>query len=406
MNDEEETIKVEEYLDPPVDYQNTIKEIEETAFNIILESIINGKQPSDMSKKILKINAMVFQKSQNYNYRHFLYQYYKNKIIEFTQSYSSENLKNKIGKELLSEFISQWEKAKLLIYWMKRIFEYLDKAYLIPNGINENQELASLSITGLNIFFVNIFKKFCKQIINQIFHEIESERDGNLVDWDRIQKVILCYRKIGMKKGKIIKEDNEITWIGTENLQYYSDFFEPQYIKHAIEYYKNIATLWFHKQSVPEYVNSVLSAFKHEEDKISKYLDTTTFAKVNEKLIQELIVEYDEKLANQEDSGCSEMFKNNKLNELKSMYILFSKHPKSYDNIINKMKPYIISRAENISENKDLQKDAFLFISEFSKLKEQFSDMLSFCFEKNILFSNAIDLSMSKVVRNSVLFPQ
>lgn len=404
--DEEETIKEQEYISPPFDFQQTIQAIEGTAFEIILDSIKNGKQLNDMSKEFSKVSALVYQKSMNNDYKPFLFQYFQNKIIEFTEYYSSGKLKNKMGKELLSEFLSQWEKTRLLIYWMKRIFGYLDTAYLNSIDTEENEERKTLSMVGLKIFFTNIFKKFCKHVISQIFNEIESERDGNLVDWDRIQKVISCYRSIGVKKGKILKEGNEINWVGEENLQYYTNLFEPKYIEHTVEYYKKHSSIWFSKQSVPEYVNTVINAFKHEEDKILKFLDKTTLSKLNEKLVSELIAAYDKKLVERENSGCSEMYKNKKLEELKNMYFLFSRNPASFNSMIEVMKPYIKNRAENISKNEDLQKDPVKFINEFILLKNEFDHMLLYCFDKNPLFSNAIDLSISLVVRESAVFPQ
>jgi len=105
-----------------------------------------------------------------------------------------------------------------------------------------------------------------------------------------------------MKKASIEKEGNEIVWKGEEDLKYYNDLFEPKYIEYTSTYYKEHASTWFSKQSTPEYVMTALAAFKHEEDKILKFLDKATLEKLNCRLVEEIIKQYDKKLTDKENT--------------------------------------------------------------------------------------------------------
>lgn len=100
------------------------------------------------------------------------------------------------------------------------------------------------------------------------------------------------------------------------------------------------------------------------------------------------------------------MFKNKRLDELKNIFILFKKNPESHRRIIERMKPYIIERSENIKKNPDLIKEPVKFINDFILLKKEFYDMLAYSFEKSPEFSKAIDFTFCHVLQDCAIFPQ
>jgi cullin 1 len=98
----------------------------------------------------------------------------------------------KAGKELLWEFMAQWEKHGILTYWMKKIFTYLDRFYL------PDHKLPSLSQTGLTIFKKEVFEKINETIVKTIFELIEAEREGEVVDWIKLKKILLLLSNVGI----------------------------------------------------------------------------------------------------------------------------------------------------------------------------------------------------------------
>ena len=326
-------------------------------------------------------------------------------IKDFIGKYSAIRLQNKLGKDLLIEFLSQWEKSKMIIYWMKKLFMYLD-TYYAKNIFTESREgTPSLESCGLQIFIKYIFENFCGPVVEQIFKEIETEREGKLADWDLIHKIIKCYIYASVKNANLVNEGNELVWKGEEDTKYYDTLFEPKYIEYTTNYYRTEASRWFSIQSTPEYTKTALAAFQHEKEKIEKFLNRATYSKLEAKMVKVIIEGYDKKLVEKQESGCEEMLKNKKLSLLKDLYLLFFMNKSSFKYIFEILKKYLKEKALTILNNPDLEKKPVKFIEEFINLKNEMDDILITSFNKDSDFSKVIDFQFCDLIKDYLNFP-
>lgn len=302
---------------------------------------------------------------------------------------------------MLWEFMSQWEKHMILTYWMKKIFTYLDRFYL------PDHHISSLSQTGLLIFKKEIFEPIYRNIVKTIFYLIEAEREGEPVEWTKLKKILYCYRMMGLT-GAIINKDEqtgELIWQGSQNLQIYKDMFEGEFIKQTTEFYKKQADQWILVSSCPEYVTSALAALKKEEDKVLNFLDKETRPKLLSSLEKVLVEEHAQEVTEKERTGVTDMFKDKRLDELKSLYKLFSRREATLKFIFDKMKPYIEMRGRTIVEDKEIMRDPITFITKLLELKKEMDLMVHDAFDDHPLFMQSRDRAFQAFMNDCVYTP-
>lgn len=293
----------------------------------------------------------------------------------------------KIGQELLWEFLNQWDKHTILTYYLKKVFTYLDKFYL------QDARLPTLSQTGLNIFKEKVFTNVYKVIVRTIFELIEAEREGEVVDWTKLKKILYCYRTMGLTNASVEKDEltNERMWQGVQNLQYYKEVFEGEFVTQTTEFYKKQADQWILTVSCPEYVNSALAAIKKEEDKVLNFLDKETRPKLLSSLEEVLVERHAQALTEKDKTGVVDMFKDKRQDELKKLYILLSKRPNTLHFIYEKMKPYIELRGKAVVEDKEVLKDPIIFATKLMELKREIDSMVQTAFKNDASFMQTRD---------------
>eukprot|EP01022_Parablepharisma_sp_SALTPOND_P020080 TRINITY_DN3553_c0_g1_i1.p2 TRINITY_DN3553_c0_g1~~TRINITY_DN3553_c0_g1_i1.p2 ORF type:complete len:644 (-),score=82.86 TRINITY_DN3553_c0_g1_i1:7834-9765(-) len=297
--------------------------------------------------------------------------------------------------------MEQWEKHGILTYWMKKVFVYLDRYYL------PDHKLPSLSQTGLLIFKQHVFEKINVDIVRTIFELIEAEREGEVVDWIKLKKILYCYRMMGLTNATIekVEKSNELVWQGTANLQYYKEMFEKEFIRQTTDFYKKQADQWIQNCSCPEYVSAALASLKKEEDKVLNFLDKETRPKLLESLEIVLIDEKAQALTEKERTGVADMLKEKRQDELKKLYSLLARKQNTLQYIYDKMKPYIEGRGRAVVGDKEVLRDPFLFINKLLELKKEMDDMVREAFSNHPSFMQTRDRAFQSFMNDCAYTP-
>eukprot|EP00826_Nyctotherus_ovalis_P047005 TRINITY_DN5357_c0_g1_i4.p1 TRINITY_DN5357_c0_g1~~TRINITY_DN5357_c0_g1_i4.p1 ORF type:complete len:571 (-),score=227.42 TRINITY_DN5357_c0_g1_i4:413-2125(-) len=297
--------------------------------------------------------------------------------------------------------MEQWEKHGILTYWMKKVFTYLDRFYLPDN------KMPSLSQTGLDIFKKQIFAKLNEPIVKAVLELIESEWEGEVVDWIRLKKIIACYRIMGITDGKIekVEKSNELIWQGKQDLQYYKDMFEKEFIRQTSDHYKKKAEEWMQNCSCPEYVEQASFALKKEEEKVLNFLDKETSPKLLDALEVVLIEDKAQALTEKERTGVNDMFKGNRYEELRKLYNLLLRKEKTLCFIYDKMKPYIEGRGKAIVNNSEVLMDPVLFVNKLLELKKEMDTMVQESFHNHQLFMQMRDRAFQNFMNDCIYMP-
>ena len=374
---------------PPVkDIKTAKKELEKEMIKGILEYVRNGTFPNNSPNSYMNAYTIVQSMSDLGDAEsESLFNYY-NKTIQGYIEDCYKIVSKESKTQLIDSFIKQTENINFLIYWMNRIFTYLDRFY--TKAKNKN----TLSKNAINLYKTYLFDPLQDEIFREVNKLIKDDRNCNTESRPKIKIVLKIMYDIDLLLPKIMKENNKILWIpekGNENNisdteyqdKWYNDFFKNETIKFA----KDKGNSDIHNMSAPEYVLSQLKYINEEYERQSEYINPKYHSKINEINFKYLVGENAEELSRM-DTGIPYMFTNKRNEELTKTFQLFKLFPKSLDVITAAFQPYIRKRGEEINENKEVTKDPKKFIPELISLKKEMDNLVADCFENHPQFQD------------------
>ena len=381
-----------------IDFKTSKKELEKQMINKILDYLKNGVFPSktiDSHMNAYTIVNVLADKGDAQSKE--LLNYYKtvieNYVIDCKKELSKENNAN-----LIDGFLYHTDHIYTLIYWMYKIFLYLDRFYTKSKG------KISLSKYGMMAYSI-FFDEFKTDVMLEVNKLIKEERNGNKESRAKIKGVMKILKDVDIEYPLIMKENNRIIWAEEERKEsknenkiqnsWYNDYFEFETKKFA----EAKAKADIHSMSAPEYVLSQLKYLDEEEEREKEYINSIFHIKINRLNYENLIGRVSHELAEM-DTGVNNMLETKKDDQLANIYKLFKLFPKSLNEITEKFDPYIRSRGRALYENKELSKDPKKFIPELISLKKEMDKLVKECFENNNDFQDvknkAFSLFMTK----------
>ena len=320
-----------------------------------------------------------------------LYRYYKNIIQRYTTCVVKAELLFLRGVDLLKKLALRWQNHKMLVYWMRKIFNYLDRYYIK----NANEDC--LFLAGVKIFKEEVFAHIKVAVKTALLNQINSERNGTEIDTNIIKESLLCFTQLGCTKFTIEKlkvdDQDRLAWTGTSSLTVYKEDFEQSFMDDSLRFYRAKGQNWIMSMSCPEYLHSTNKAFLDEEKRLQVYLDPSSKEELMKIVIDQLVVNNAKPVSDMPGTGCEDMLKHDKRDELKLMFNIFKKHEASLINITAKLSIFIESKGNLIVTDAKLQEDAIEFTKKLLEFKAEADGMIEYSFESHSLFQRCRDMS-------------
>ena len=375
------------------DMNEVKKKLEEEMITGIIEYLKHGAEPNNspssyMNSYSIVVNIVNKDKEdggeQLFNYH--------NEIIESFIKFCYEDISQQSNDLFIDSFIKNTEKINILIYWMRRIFTYLENHYL--------QKKTTLSKTSMKIYKEKFFVPLEKEIYKELNKLIKDDRNGNIESRPKIKAVLNIIDNLDLFSPIIDKVNKIILWMaekGTEgrNLREFGDrWYNGTFSEETTKFAKEKANCDINSLSAYEYIISQLKYLDEENARKSDYINPNYhnyIDKINHKI---LIGENAEELAKM-DTGISYMFTNKRNDELIKAYDLISLHPESLKVIADALHAYIRKRGEEISKNKEISKDPKRFIPQLISLKKEMDNLIKDCFKNNPNFQDVKNKAFS-----------
>ena len=381
------------------DFKTGRKEIEKEMIKNILEYLKNGVFPNNNPHSYMNAYTIVQALSdmgddKNRELLNYHNQTIENYIIDCKKELSTENNAN-----LIDGFLLHTEHITFLIYWMNRIFCYLDRFY------TKQKSKTSLAKHAMNLYNSIFFDEFKTDIFIEVNKLIKEERNGNLESRSKIKSVMKILKDLDLELPKIIKENNRIIWIsetgedGKSETPIQDEWFNDYFKSDTIKFAEAKANADIHSMSAPEYVLSQLKYLDEENERKIDYINQKYHNQIDKINYDKLIGDVMHELAEM-DTGVKNMLETKKDDQLTNIYKLFKLLPRSLTEITEKFDPYIRSRGKALYENKELSKDPKKFVPELINLKKEMDKLVQECFENNADFQDvknkAFSLFMTK----------
>ena len=110
-----------------------------------------------------------------------LYDKYTKSIKNYLETQVRPKLESLSGEELLIELQLRWTNHQVMVKWMQRFFQYLDRFYV------EMSSIASLTDQGFSQFKQEIFVRMLNNITDAVLQQVETDRRNEPVDTDLLK---------------------------------------------------------------------------------------------------------------------------------------------------------------------------------------------------------------------------
>ena len=366
-----------------IDTNRVINNLEIEIINGILEYLRNGIFPNNNPDSYMNAYTLVHDLSnKGETQSESLFNYHNNKIQEYIEE-CSNILKKESKSQLIDSFIILTEKINFLIYWMNRIFTYLDRYFTSDENKNKN----TLSQNAISLYKKYFFDPVQSDIYIEVNKLIKEDRNCNIESRPKIKVILKILNDIDLPNPSIVKENNKILWglkkgTDTNNDTTYQDKWFSHFKNETSKFAKDKANSDIHNMSAIEYILAQLKYIDEENIRETEYINVKYHHDINEINYSILIGERAEELSKM-DTGINYMFDTKRNEDLKNTFKLFKYFPKSFDVITTCFKSYIVKRGEDINQNKEVTKDPKKFIPQLISLKKEMDNLVVECFENN-----------------------
>ena len=375
------------------DIKTAKKELEKEMIKGILEYLKNGTFPKNSPNSYMNAYTIVQNMADLGDSEcESLFKYHNDIILRFIDD-SKRSVTKESNVNLIDSVIKHTHNINFLIYWMNRIFTYLDRFY------TKAKNKQSLSKNALDLYRDNFFVLLQNDIHREVNKLIKDDRNCNIESRPKIKEILKIINDLDLFSPRIVKENNKISWVpekGTEtkNEKEFGDKWYETFSKETSKFAKDKANADIHSMSAPEYVASQLKYLEEEEVRKNEYINPNYHSDID-KINRKFLVGENAAELGKMDTGIPYMFTNKRNEELKKAYELISLHPESLRVITEAFQPYIRKRGEEISQNKEISKDPKKFIPQLIDLKKEMDGLVEDCFGNNPQFQDTKNKAFS-----------
>eukprot|EP01018_Ginkgo_biloba_P007037 Gb_00939 [translate_table: standard] len=314
------------------------------------------------------------------DYSQQLYDRYRESFEEYISSMVLPALREKHDEYMLRELVKRWDNHKIMVRWLSRFFNYLDRYFIARRSLPALQEV------GLVCFRDLVYQEMKINVKDAVIALIDREREGEQIDRLLLKNVLGIFVEIGMG-----------------NMEYYVNDFEAAMLEDTAAYYSRKAASWILEDSCPDYMLKAEECLKREKERVVHYLHASSEQSLLEKVQHELLSQYESQLLDKEHSGCHALLRDDKVDDLSRMYRLFCRVPKGLEPIAQIFKQHVttegttlVKQAEDAASSKKAEKRDTVgmqeqaFVRKIIELHDKYLQYVSDCFVNHSLFHKAL----------------
>lgn len=209
------------------------------------------------------------------------------------------------GEEsMLKELGRRWANHKLMVKWVTRTFSYIDRYYV------KRHEEPTLENAGYMCFKKEVFDSIAPDVRRAALRIVKRERDGETVDRALLKAVLGIFVEMGMGK-----------------LDVYTQEWEAPFLEATAEFYRRTSAKWAEEDSFPDFMIKADTSVAEELERAAQYLNSQTQERLLRVYEKEVLVTHQARMLAKENSGLVALLENNKHEDLKRLYRLYSRVP-------------------------------------------------------------------------------
>lgn len=308
--------------------------------------------------------------------------YLRNTVLPALQDKTGQG-----GTILLNEVKHRWSNHQIMNKWLKKFFTYLDRYYV------KHHSLPTLEQAGLQQFKTEIYQNCKENTTTAIISLIDEERDGEIIDKTLIKCIVELYESMGMG-----------------SLEAYTSDLETPLLEATRAYYGRKREEWIAKDSTPDYLIKAEKALGEEKVRVTDYLNPASEPRIRAVVEDEILQKVQMNLLEKEGSGCSVLLANDKTDDLRRMFQIFSRLENGLVPMANIVEKFITSQGEACIEKRQARLDSGEkeknddpeFVKSLIDLHEKYLGVIRQTFDAHHLFQKALKNSFEEIVNSEV----
>ncbi|KAG2429454.1 hypothetical protein HYH02_014036 [Chlamydomonas schloesseri] len=333
-----------------------------------------------------------------HDYSEQLYSKYRDAFNKYINDKVLPSLREHRDEVLLKELYQRWGNHKLMVRWLSRFFNYLDRYYVLRHSLHPLKDVGLLCFKDL------VYVEIKKRTKDGVLLLIEKEREGELVDRALVKNILGIFIELGMS-----------------NMDCYEKDFEEYLLTETSAFYRRKASQWIEQDSCPDYMLKAEECLRLEEERVDNYLHASTRGKLLKEVETELLSNYEMRLLTKEQSGCAALLRDDKTEDLARMYRLFQRIPKGLDPVADIFKEHVDSEGmklvKEVTEAVELAKEKQAktgpsrdtgssaeqqYVRAVIDLHDKYLQYVSTCFCNSSLFHKSLKEAFENFVNKSV----
>jgi len=276
----------------------------------------------------------------------------------------TEHLTDKVQKDVLKvlndDFLKvlseQWKDHQTAMVMIRDILMYMDRVYVQQHNVENVYNL------GLSIFRDQVVRcgQIQKHLRGLLLDMVARERKGEVVERGALREACAMLMTLSIN----------------DNRKVYVEDFEDPFLEQSREFYRIEADRFLAENSASVYIKKVEQRIKEEADRAKHYLDPSTEKQIVTVIEEELIQKHLKRIVEMENSGVVYMLKNEKIDDLRTMYTILSRIEKEgIEAMKNAASKYLREQGKAVVEE-NAKKSAVEFIQALLDLKDKFDRFL------------------------------
>ncbi|KAE8705094.1 Cullin-2 [Hibiscus syriacus] len=322
-----------------------------------LQRILEGQlEPPFTTGQYMMLYTTIYNmctRKPTHNCSQQLYDKYRETLEEYIMSTVLPSLREKRDEFLLREFIRRWGNHKVMVRWLSRFFNYLDRFFVVWRS------LPALNEVGRTCFCDLVYREMHANVKDVVVGLIDKEREGGM-------------------------------------------------LQDTGAYYSRKASSWIEEDDCPEYMLKCEECLKRERDRVSHYLYSSSEVKLIEKVQHELLVTYADRLLEKEHSGCRALFRDDKVEDLSRMYRLYCKLPRGLDPVAEIFKQHVTAEGTTLAQQAEVAASngssvqAQDLMRKLIELHDRYMAYVTDCFQNHYLLHKALKVAFEVLCNKTV----
>ena len=314
-----------------------------------------------------------------------LYERYREAFNAYIISDVLPALREKQGEYMLKELVKRWDNHKIMVRWLSRFFNYLDRYYI------QRHNLAQLKDVGMLCFRDLVYSELKKNVKDAVLALVDKERDGEQIDRALVKNILGIFVEMGMGGMEAYEQD-----------------FEAHLLTNTAAFYSRKASVWIDEDSCPDYLVKAEDCLKREKERVGHYLHASSESKLLKEVEKEVLAAYETQLLEKEHSGCAVLLRDDKTEDLARMFRLFKRIPAGLPPVADIFKKHVekegvtlVKQAEDAAGAKKdpgakdkaaaaAESTEQVFVRSVIQLHDKYLQYVIDCFSNDSLFHRAL----------------